>query len=166
LPAPHVFLRPEIREAFAGIVARLEMPQNLPERIYVSRRKQALMNRGVRVLENETELVEKLAALGFAEFFPEDHDLPFQLAVFSQARIIVSPGGSNLFGAAFAQKADFILDIESGDTWLYAHMNLLASTQLPFSVVRGVRTGRGDAIHGNWKVDADAIITGLRGLGI
>jgi GT2 family glycosyltransferase/capsular polysaccharide biosynthesis protein len=166
LPAPHVFLRPELIEAFAGIADRIGIPAGLPERVYVSRRKQALLRPGLRVMENEAALVEKLAAQSFVEFFPEDHALEMQIAVFANARIIVSPGGSNLFCAAFARKAEFILDIESAPHWLYAHMNLLASTHRPFSVVQGLRTGRGDPIHTNWTVDVDAIIDGLKALGV
>jgi GT2 family glycosyltransferase len=166
LPAPHVFLRPELIAGLGEIADKVGVIGSLPARIYVSRRKQALTNPGMRVLENETELVEKLSSFGFAEFFPEDHAVHTQIAVFSNARAIISPGGSNLFCAAFARRAEFILDIESSDTWLYAHMNLLASTARPFSTVLGQRTGRGGAVHGNWTVDVGALIEGLRGLGV
>ena len=166
LPAPHVYFRPEITACFSEIAARIGQLPDLPERLYVSRRKQSQMQNGLRIMENEDELVARLARFGFTEFIPEDHPLPVQVAAFAQARLIVSPGGSNLFCAAFAQQADFILDIESGDDWSYAHMNLLASTQRPFSLVRGQRSNDATSVHANWTVDVDAVIEGLQSLAI
>jgi hypothetical protein len=166
LPAPQVYLRDEIREGFADIAGRIGTRAGLPERVYISRRRVAIRHPGHRVLENETELFERLRIFGFVEFCPEQHDIEHQIAVFAHAELIVSVGGSNLFCAAFASKAKLIIDLESGKDWLYAHCNLLASTQLPFSVVEGVRNDRGASIHANWTIDVDALILGMQQLGV
>ena len=166
LPAPSVYYRPELRDGFAEIAARVDTHTAVPERLYVSRRKQAINHPSYRVLENETELFEVLRTFGFTEFFPEDHPISHQISVFAKARLIISVGGSNLFCAAFAQKADFILDIESQLEWLYAHTNLLASTGRPFSIVQGVRNERGDLIQGNWTIDVQTLVAGLRAMNL
>jgi capsular polysaccharide biosynthesis protein len=136
------------------------------EKIYVSRRKQAISRPGLRVLENETELVERLRALGFNEVFPEEMSIADQVAMFSSAKIIVGPGGSNMFGCVFARTAELILDIESGPAWLHGHMNLLSSIRRPFSIVMGVQNGRGGSVHRNWTVDVDCLLQGLRRMGV
>jgi hypothetical protein len=166
LPTPGVCFRGELRDALRELAGCCVAPPARMEKVYISRRKQAIARPGFRVLENETELVERLRSLGFQEFFPEDHTIEHQIAVLSNARLIVSTGGSNLFGCVFAMAADMIIDIESGPEWAYAHMNLLASTGRPFSMVRSVRQKRGTGVHLNWTVDVDAFVEGIRRLAI
>jgi len=166
LAVPEVFFRSEIRLLLDEIVAQSPTPASGFERIYISRRKQALRRPSYRILENETELVERLRILGFVETFPEDLTIGAQIAVFSRAKVIVSVGGANLFPCAFARAAELILDLESSPNWLYAHMNLLASSLRPFSMVEGERLSRGTGEHLNWRIDAAGVVEGLRRLGL
>jgi capsular polysaccharide biosynthesis protein len=137
-----------------------------PEKVYLSRRKMALSFPGHRVLENETELVERLLSLGFTEYFPEDHSFLEQIAVCASARLIVAAGGSNLFNCYFSRKAELIVDIESSSIFVRLHANVLASYGRPFSIVRGVQNERGrHEHHMNWSIDVDAFLDGLRRTG-
>jgi hypothetical protein len=167
LPAPDGFHRREIQEALEPVIdrARRAMPST-PEKVYISRRKMALLLPDHRIFENETELVERLASHGFLEFIPEDKTPIEQIAVCSNARVIVSPGGSNLFCCYFARRAELIVDIESGDTFLEHHGNVLASCGRPYSIVQGVQTGRGrHPHHMNFTIDVEAFMAGLGKLG-
>lgn len=161
LPAPHVLFRPEIIEAMQKLADRVPNRASGMEKIYVSRRKQALSRIGHRVFENETQLVETLAERGFQEFFPEDHTFEEQISIFAGAREIVGCGGSNMFGCVFARSAEFIVDIESTTDWAFAHSNLLSSVKSPYAMVRGVPTTRGNSFHRNWIVDTDEFVRGL-----
>ena len=166
LPAPQAYLRPEVIAALWSLHERAPSQASLGEKLYVSRRSQALRRHGFRVLENETVIVERLVERGFVEFIPENHGFRDQIAIFDRARVIVGCGGSNMFGCLFARHAEFIVDLESCDEWLFAHRNVLASTNASFSIVRGVQTGRGNAWHRNWRIDDEALVEGLAGLGL
>lgn len=166
LPAPQAYLRPEVRAALWSLHERAPSTASLGEKLYVSRRSQALRRHGFRVLENETAVVERLVEHGFVEFTPENHSFRDQLAIFDRARVIVGAGGSNMFGCLFARHAEFIVDLESCDDWVFAHRNVLASTDASFSIVRGVQTGRGSAWHRNWTIDEQALLDGLGAFGL
>lgn len=79
--------------------------------------------------------------------------------------MVVSSGGANLFGVAFARNAEIVVDIESGTEWAFAHSNLLSSIPARYAMARGTRTGRGNGVHGNWDLDVEAFVEGLRVLG-
>lgn len=166
LPAPQAYLRPEVRAALWSMHERAPSTASLGEKLYISRRSQALRRHGFRVLENETAVVERLVEHGFVEFTPENHSFRDQLAIFDRARVIVGAGGSNMFGCLFARHAEFIVDLESCDEWVFAHRNVLASTDASFSIVRGVQTGRGNAWHRNWVIDDNVLLAGLATLGL
>ncbi len=164
LPAPHVLLRPEIVDAFSALADRVPASDAIADRIYVSRRRQSLARPGHRIFESETKLAEILMAEGYKEFFPEDHSIEAQIAVFSHAKTVVACGGANLFGSVYARNAKLVVDIESSTDWAFAHSNLLSSIAAEYSMVRGVHTGRGNVVHGNWDVDIEGFVDGLREL--
>ena len=166
LPAPQAYVRPEVRSALWSLHGRGSSLANLGEKLYVSRRSQALKRHGFRVLENETAIVERLVERGFVEFTPENYSFRDQIAIFDHARVIVGCGGSNMFGCLFARHAEFIVDLESCDEWVFAHRNVLASSDASFSIVRGVQTARGNPWHRNWVIDADVLLDGLATLGL
>jgi hypothetical protein len=169
LAAPDSYFRHEIRNALVPFIERAQAAfPTTPERIFISRRKMAITRPGRRILENETELVERLLPHGYQEFFPEDKSLWEQIATISRARFIVSVGGSNVFGCYFARNAEMIVDLEGAKTFLWGHSNLLASTLRPYSMVAGVWTERGiqRGGHRNWNIDVDCLMEGLAELGM
>jgi hypothetical protein len=163
LASPDAYHRPEIQAALEPIIERAcRAFPNTPEKIYVSRRKVAIRRPTRRVLENETELVEHLLARGFVEFIPEDRPLLEQFAHIAQARIIVSPGGSNLYGCYFARKADFIIDLEASNVFLDHHFSALASCGRPFTMICGKQNERAThPHHHNWTIDIPTLLAGL-----
>jgi hypothetical protein len=162
LSVPEVLFRQEILSLFESLHARQARNISLGEKIYVSRRQQAVAQPLQRTLENETGLVAALTELGFVEFIPENYPIGEQIAIFDRARIIVGCGGSNMFGCVFARQAELIVDIESCDEWLHAHRNLFSSNRASFSIILGQRTGRGQIPHQNWQIDIEALVQGLR----
>jgi hypothetical protein len=166
LPAPHVYLRPEVLTALRNMTQSPSASVTLGERLYVSRRQQAINKPSHRVLVNETELVEVLREHGFAEFTPERHSIRDQMSIFNGARVIVGPGGSNMFGCVFAQNAEWIVDIEGAKDWLFAHTNLFESLGCNYTVVLGQTTASDKKPHPNWEIDVRALVSGLKSLSI
>lgn len=161
--------RPEVNEALDPFIKRaVRASSNLPERVYISRRKQAIVQPRHRIMENEGELVERLVEKNFVEIIPEDMPIERQVAIFANARSIVTVGGSNMFGCYFARRAEIIVDIEATDHFVRPHSHVLASSGLPYSVVVGRQTGRGKRLkpHANFTIDVDALLKGLAALGV
>ncbi len=127
------------------------------EKVYLSR-----AARGYRPLVNEGELIAALAARGFAIVEPERLPLAEQIRIVRDARILVVPGGSGLFNAVFAANAEFVLDIEPGREWVFAHHNVFRSCGLRHTMVFGDRLDTSGP-HAPWKVDVDRVIACLRG---
>jgi capsular polysaccharide biosynthesis protein len=169
LPTPEAYLRPELQQRYSALLDGLPLRQGTPERIYLSRRAQAAKLPEMRVLTNEAELIGRLEERGFVEFIPEQHPIAEQLAVISQARVIVCPGGSGLFGCLFARQAEMIVDLEANGEWLHAHRNVLDASGRPFALAQGVQPADQPAPHGpmhrNWHVDAEGVVLGLKHLG-
>lgn len=161
LAVPNVLFRPEILEHLWSLIDE-QVDGYLGEKIYVSRLGQTAKRPNHRNLQNEQELLDRLLPLGFTEFRPEDYSLAQQISIFANAKVIVGVGGSNMFGCIFARKAQFIIDIESGLEWMFAHANLLSSVPAHFSIVKGVRMEREETFpHVAWIVDVDALIKGI-----
>ncbi len=126
------------------------------EKIYLSRRGQKL-----RSLENEQELIQRLQELGFAIISPEKLSFEEQIRTIRDAKVIVCPGGSGLFNSVFAANARYVVDIEPGWDWIYAHHNLLRSCRLPHTVLLGERLEASNP-HSAWTVDVEAVTAALR----
>lgn len=73
------------------------------KRIYVSRRK--AIHRRVR---NEDEMIAFLSKYGFDEYILEDMSLEEQIALFSQAEIVVGPHGAGFSNLIFSTNATLI----------------------------------------------------------
>lgn len=126
--------------------------------IYISRRKMAETKPNFRVMFNELELIRALEKLGYQEFVPEEHDTQTQIATFRDAEEIVVAGGSALFNLPYARNANFIIDLESSNHWIYAHSNILYSVGVPFSVIYGKQLSTGFKLHKNWNVDIQEVL--------
>ncbi|MFG1272063.1 glycosyltransferase family 61 protein [Xanthobacter flavus] len=126
------------------------------EKIYLSRRGQKL-----RPLLNEAELEDRLVGSGFSIVRPETMSITDQIRTIRDARIIVCPGGSGLFPMVFATSAEFILDLEAGPEWVFAHHNLLRSTARRHTILFGTRVEGTQSPHASWRVDVDAVMTAL-----
>jgi len=150
-----VYFDEEVRTFYKYAAAAIDGKSPL-EKVYLSRRGQ----KG-RPLLNEDELEERLGARGFHIVRPETLSISDQIRIMRDARVIVCPGGSGLFSMVFATSAEFVLDIESGTEWLYAHHNLLRSTAKPHTILFGEREPEHTSPHAPWRVDVHAVLTAL-----
>jgi capsular polysaccharide biosynthesis protein len=166
LAVPNVLFRAEALSLMWGLIDDNETI-SLGEKLYVSRLGQTAKRPQHRNLVNEKELFARLEVCGFREFRPENYSISQQMSIFSKAKVIIGLGGSNMFGSIFAKNAELIIDIESGDEWMFAHSNLLSSLPSHFSIVKGTRLAADENTpHVNWIVDIDSLLAGLSQLGV
>ncbi len=83
-------------------------PSSYPERIYISRNRA----RYRRVL-NEEEVISLLSKYGFAAIVPESIPWEKQIALFANAKAIVSPHGSGLTNIIFCQPRTKVIELFS-----------------------------------------------------
>ncbi|MFG1205875.1 glycosyltransferase 61 family protein [Xanthobacter flavus] len=150
-----VYFDEEVRSFYKYSASMVDGKSPL-EKIYLSRRGQKL-----RPLLNEAELEDRLVGSGFSIVRPETMSITDQIRTIRDARIIVCPGGSGLFPMVFATSAEFILDLEAGPEWVFAHHNLLRSTARRHTILFGTRVEGTQSPHASWRVDVDAVMTAL-----
>ncbi|AFY85468.1 tetratricopeptide repeat protein [Oscillatoria acuminata] len=95
-----------LRQAFLNSVPASDCEH--PERIYI--RRSTARNRR---LINEEEVIEFLAQFGFEPIEPESLSFVEQIAVFSQAKIIVAPHGSGLTNLVFCRPGTQAIELVS-----------------------------------------------------
>jgi capsular polysaccharide biosynthesis protein len=151
----------ESRAFFAELRARYGGPPQRGKRLYVSRARHTRTDPAAtdRVMRNESELIERLAALGFTIVEPETLTAWEQIRLFSSAQLVVGPAGSGLFNVVFCHPGTRVIDIESEPHWLHAHRSLFASLELEY----GFFVGRADdpsfaRHHQPWEVNIDALL--------
>lgn len=110
----------------------------------------------IRPIENEDQLIARLTGRGFFIVDPAGMTVAQQIAIYRQARTIVCPGGSGLFNLVFADRAEFVVDIEPSRDWLYAHCNVLQSCGIPHCVIFGDKLDPG-IVHSPWLIDIAAV---------
>ena len=64
-----------------------------------------------RKILNEADLIEKLRKQGFEIINPNHYDVLDQMKIFSNAKVIISPHGSNLSNIIFCNKGTKIIEI-------------------------------------------------------
>ncbi len=127
------------------------------EKVFVSRRTISARH-NYRVLQNEAALIERLEAMGFDVIEPETLSFDEQVLAFANARIVVTLGGAALYNAVFCAEGARFITIESSETFLTAHCQLLSSVGLRYGVIVGVQDRSDPApIHKRWSVDIDAV---------
>lgn len=94
-----LFLRNKIRE-------RIIPEQNYPSRVYISRRKN-------RMVENETEVTDLLKKIGFVVIKCEDLSFEEQVKTFSNADVVIAPHGAGLTNLLFAKDNTKVLELRS-----------------------------------------------------
>jgi capsular polysaccharide biosynthesis protein len=126
-------------------------------RLYVSRRR---FSESVprRVLLNEAEVVEALAALGFEEIFPEELALAARMAAFARAELVVGPSGSGMFNAVFCWPGARVIELEPVPTWRPMHAALYRSMGLDHAFLPGAELQPGlSPAHPNWRLSRRAL---------
>jgi capsular polysaccharide biosynthesis protein len=96
-----------LRQEFLSKI-NVETASNYPEKIYISR-----ANANYRRVLNEPDVIEYLDKFGFVAIAPESLSFQAQVALFSQARIIISPHGSGLTNTIFSQPGTTVVELVS-----------------------------------------------------
>lgn len=81
----------------------MNQPVAKGKRIYISRRKAA-----TRKVQNEEQVLQMLSKYGFEEILLEDLNLADQIALFSQAEVVVGPHGAGFSNMVFSTRATLI----------------------------------------------------------
>lgn len=147
------------REAFARLARRPDIAAATPahERLFVSRRSRSVAHPSYRMLVNEAELLEAVAALGFHVIEPELLSFAEQISLFSKAKTVVGLGGAGMFSTVFCAPDTTVVSIESSNIWIEAHANLFASAGVQYGIIFGAEDMSVDQeYHKPWSVDVPA----------
>ena len=105
--------------------------------IYVSRYLSHGYRPGYRPLRNELELQRAMARRGLEVVYPELLGFHQQVALFSQARLLVGPSGSGMLNAIFAAAGSRVLDLESYTTTVRQHAKIYGTCGLRYGFCFG-----------------------------
>ncbi len=106
------FAHPEIRSRVWEPITR-SLAGDRPggnERLFVSRRRHAGMN---RLCRDADEVEAAFVAHGFDILYPEDHSLQDQAALFRAARVVAGFGGSAMFNLMHCRQLDHVIVLNS-----------------------------------------------------
>jgi hypothetical protein len=142
------------RANFFTMIANHRVKIERKRKIFVSRLSRSRHNPNYRVLQNEVELASMLEELGFTTIEPETLPFEEQISIFAAAEQVVFLGGSGVFNAAFCAPGTSVVTIESSDTYIGHHTELLASLDMRYGVIFGKEDpeDRSDS-HKRWTVD-------------
>jgi capsular polysaccharide biosynthesis protein/Flp pilus assembly protein TadD len=110
------------------------------KKFYVSRRHQTKFRR----LENEHDVEALCVRRGFEVVYPEQLAFEEQVRLFSQAQVIVGPGGSNMVNTVFAPQGTKVLILACWSPRInyYFFANLAQQCNHQLAYVLGEATGR------------------------
>ena len=140
-----------LRERVAGSVV---VPS--AHHLYVGRRRRTVKMGGYRSLVNESELQDRLVAMGYSPIDPEYLGPEEQIELFGSERRIVVLGGAGLFNAVFCKPGTKIIDIESTCDHLGNHSTVLSSMDADYGIILGQVDQSDPASHNKrWTVDVE-----------
>ena len=87
------------------ILNNIDSPKFGPK-IYIRRE-----DASYRKILNESDLIDKLKKKGFEIINPQHFEILVQMKIFSNAKVIISPHGSNLTNIIFSQKGTRVIEI-------------------------------------------------------
>ena len=117
----HPSLVDELRRQLLAASADLDSVVRA-ERLYIARK---IADRPRKVV-NEGEFLEFLQPFGFQRVYMEEHSLPEQIAIASQARILVGPHGSGMLHALFMPRESVVIECFSPHYVLTSHVRTLS----------------------------------------
>jgi hypothetical protein len=142
------------RTNFFEMVAKHQVKIDKKPKVFVSRLSRSKNSPNYRVLQNEEALAEMLAELGFITIEPETLPFEEQISVFGNAEQVVFLGGSGVYNAVFCAPGTSVVTIESSDTFIGPHTELLASLDLRYGVIFGAEDPSDHAQwHKRWTID-------------
>ena len=155
---PHPGLR-GFFDHLAAVVPRSVDPTRL--RLYIDRR--ASINRR---LENEAQVIEALAPLGFTAVKLEAMPLAEQIGLFRDAVLIVAPHGAGLTNLVYARPGCQLIELQM-DTyvhWLFRRLAAVCGVDYDCVIGRQRRDGpAGHTIHGQvWAVSVLHVVAAVQ----
>ena len=151
-----------IKAMVTAIKQRVELPATqYPKRLFVRR------NSSYRLLMNQPEIEEVLVSHGFRAIDPEDLSVPEQVALFSQAEMIVGPSGAALANMLWCRENCRVLVLHSDHPFKkYPYWDALARVSgIRISYLSGRRanrvTGRREP-HDDYSIDSERLLAALR----
>lgn len=161
LQNPDAYLDTETRAFYAELRKKFGEPQG-KRRLYVSRYVPWRQSMNGRIMLNEAELIERLAAIGFDIIAPETLPSREQVRLFSSAEVVVGPSGSGMFNTVFCHPGTKVVDIESEPDWIYAHTGLFGSCGMRYGLFCGTVDPADKApVHRRWTVNIEALLSRL-----
>lgn len=127
-----------------------------PERIFIDRGGLA----HPRQMTNGVELATRLAAKGFAVVHPETLSIREQIALFSNAKVIIGLQGSGFVNTVFAPSGCHVIEIVP-DHYLYEHFRWLAGLcghRYSRFVVRGKHEPGGPLLGAKFEAPIDQLL--------
>lgn len=130
-------------------------------RLYISRR-DVVDSRG---LVNETELVERLAALGFVEIFPSAFPYDQEMHLFNNADIVIGPFGSGMANLMFCKPGAKVVLLQPDSTNWRILSFVMHALDLQYGYVFGEAFRKRARGHNTeWIIDVDAVVARVDGL--
>ena len=128
------------------------------KRLYVSRRDVV----DSRSLVNETELVERLTALGFVEVFPSTFDYDQEMFLFQNAELVVGPFGSGMANVMFCTAGARVVFLQPDSTNWRIMSFVMDYLGLDYGYIFGESFRQRSRGHNTeWIIDVDAVVTRL-----
>jgi hypothetical protein len=147
--AEDIALFADIRERAS---ARVDAPK--ATRLFLSRRSAARRPGAYRVMTNEDALIDALAPLGLTVVEPEFLSFEQQVALFSQAEVVVGLGGAAMFNTVFCRPGTRVVSIESTTAFVHNHTNVFAGMGHQFAFILGQEDASANAFpHNPWSID-------------
>jgi hypothetical protein len=142
---------------------RRDSDDTFGEKIFVSRLSWSATHPHHRVLQNESDLIEALGALGFRTVQPEQLSLKEQIGMFARAKYVVALGGSALFSVRFCPPGATVVDIESSDLFVPLHSRMISSMGHRFGMIIGQQDPTDPTpAHKRWTVDVRRACAAIR----
>ncbi len=162
LRGPHAYHDPESFDVFAEIRELHGVPTT-GRRVYVSRYGLGKAGWTSRIMANESQLIDRLWAMGFDIVEPEHLSVRDQIKLFSSASMVVGPSGSGLFNTVFCHPGTKIIDIQSEPQWIYSYTGMYSSLKLDY----GIFIGKADPedskpMHRRWSVNIEALTARIK----
>ncbi len=114
-------------------------------RLYISRE-----NCIGRKVVNEPELLAALAPLGFEKIVPETMSVAEQVAVFSQANVIVGPQGASFTNTFFCRPKTHIIEFMAPTFFITATEKISSYLNLNYHRIMGTSQHNPNYINGEW----------------
>lgn len=155
------FARPEsiafLREKTRALAAAVPV-SSLPKRVFLARK-------GILRQYNQAEVLSLLEPVGFTAVYMEDHDLSHQVALISNADIIVGPTGAawtNILFASEASKALCWMAEEWGELSCFSNLAAIAGVDMDYLSYQAGTLDSRELYYQQYHVDTDKIAAWIR----